>query len=186
MVVGSTHGQTASTANTGNSTPNGGNSKGRAFFSLPWGFHSSEDHSQLQMQIEYGHIFSEIPLFITPGLGYKNSTVWVATSSSPYYTNKKKYDFNYITIPIQLGYLIGDIEKIHASISGGAAWNYLISGKYDGSSLDLDGYKRSTWNGSLRFALGWKEYGIMAQYDFPFSSDSDGIWLFGICFQGAI
>lgn len=148
---------------------NSNESKGEFIFTFVGGMHIAEDNNSIQFQGEFGHMFSEIPLFLTPGFGYKSSNSW----------GFGEYNFGHIIVPLYLGYLIGDREKLHASIRGGVVWNYLVRAKYDDSSLNLDNYKRSSWNGSIRFALGWDAYTVMVQYDFPFSSDGDGVWMFG-------
>ena len=122
----------------------------------------------LRLSGDLGKSFEEVPVFVTLGVGMTAAFMGDYTSRS-------------LRIPAEVGYFIGDSRKVHMDIRGGIGWNYLTGMDYDGHSVDLSGYSRSSWNGSVRVSFGYHKVSLFGQYDFSFQSGGGGSWYIGLC-----
>ncbi len=119
---------------------------------------------------EIGKSFDEYPIFAMLGIGYG-------------FAFMGDYCSRTIRIPAEIGYFIGDNNKGHMDIRGGIGWNFLTGMDYKGNDIDLSGYDRSSWNGSVRVSIGYRKVNIFGQYDFSFQSNGGGNWFFGVYSQ---
>lgn len=138
---------------------------------------NNANSSRFVGQIEFGLKGKKFPLFGTVGLGLSNTSY---SADIPGYSKRYTLESNSLRIPGYVGFLIGDTEKVHASLRGGAVLNYTINSKTNGEKRDLSGTDRTSWNGSVKFAIGYKIVNFMVEYEFPFQSGGKGVWLFGL------
>lgn len=125
------------------------------------------DVTTVLVQDEIGSRLREIPLDITGGVAIGGAFMDDLSSTS-------------LRIPVGLNYSIGSLESWHLDIYGGIAFNYLLRMSYGSTEMDLSGYDRDSWNGTLRFAAGYKKFYAFGQYDFSFQSGVGGSWYIGI------
>ena len=135
------------------------------------GYNFSDSPSRFAFQYDFGGKSSG-PLFWEVGVG---------AARSKYSTTVLNNDYETISwglrVPAYLGVLIGKEDGFSVSVRGGAMFNYLLTSKTNGEANNLSGIDRTAINGSVRVCV-WH---FFAEYEFPFTSVQDGVWLFGIC-----
>lgn len=170
--------ETKSSANvTNDDNPN--DSRVAAALVFAFGGHNVFKHSQtssftMVMECEGGKFISTSSAFYTFGLGLFISSAY---SKNAYYTyDASNWGFR---IPAHIGYLLGNDKKFHASVRAGVYTNFIVGNKVNKEHVDISFGDRFSWNGGIRFTVGYKEYCLMAEYEFPFQSGGKGVWMFG-------
>ena len=135
------------------------------------GYNFNDSPSRFVFQYDFGSKSSG-PLFWTLGIGAARSKSSTTAMSNTYESVAWT-----LRVPAYLGILIGKEDGFSMSVRGGVMYNYWLSSKTNGESIDLSGLDRSSINGSVRLCV-WH---FFAEYEFPFTSVGNGVWLFGVC-----
>lgn len=135
------------------------------------GYNFNDNPSRFVFQYDFGSKSSG-PLFWTLGVGASRSKYSLTALNNDY----KTIEWG-LRVPAYLGVLIGKEDGFSVSVRGGAMFNYLLTSKTNGEANNLSGYDRTSINGSVRVCV-WH---FFAEYEFPFTSVQNGVWMFGIC-----
>ena len=128
--------------------------------------------------IELGPRFGKSPVFISAGLGADFTHINLPAGGDKDYINTLN-----LHVPLQLGVVLGNVNKCHVSLRAGGVYNCLLQ-KFNAASEErLKFEDRSSWYGTGRITAGYEIYNLFVQYDIPLDTDDhDGLWRFGIIF----
>lgn len=155
----------------------------QVIFGITFGFRTKKDKdadskaSRILLDYEMGAVGKKVPLFGTIGLGWLNSDY---QAKIPGYSRYYHTVGNTFRLSGRVGGIIGNWQGLHVSVRSGVVMNYLVNYKVNDEKQNLSGTDRVSWNGSVKFGVGYSIVNFMAEYEFPFVSGSKGIWMFGI------
>lgn len=148
--------------------------QGSCVFAIGFGFHPEHNNFGADIGGELGYLFNSTNLFFTIGGRY---STWSTTTGPK--NMKIDTETESVLIPLNVGWLFGNKEKFHATLSGGVFCDYLISLKINKEKVKVPDSDKISWNGSGRFSLGYNDVNFYAQYYIPFDSDKTGVLMIG-------
>lgn len=123
---------------------------------------------------------SESCVFATGGLGlsyysYSESFSYAGYSAS---VNGSSSTFLF---PLRAGIRIGGNDGINGTLQAGLVPSFTLYSIANSETVHLSFGDRWGISGSIKATIAYKRYGLMAEYMFPFSSGTKGVFLYGVC-----
>ena len=150
--------------------------KGQTVNFLSFGFHVGDNAFTWRPQLQLGSYLSDHISWMI-GVGYYMGSSDFKTVTNAGNPTTKKMRVNTLTIPLSLGYTIGDPNTmLNMQINAGVSYDYIMSMTLGGDKYDMNGIDRGGFCGHVRlsiFSLLFLEYG------FPFNN-GDGALYYGI------
>lgn len=137
----------------------------------------SSSSSTFIIEYESGHFFPTTAVFYNLGLG-----LYFGNSKSSGHGYSYKASSWGLRIPLHVGYMFGNEDKLHVALRGGVYTNFLIGNKMNKETVKVPFKDRFGWTGSAKATVGYGIFCLTAEYLIPFKSGSEGLWMFGLSF----
>lgn len=121
-------------------------------------------------------------LFATGGLGISVYSYNDSFSYMGYSVNNDVSNFS-ILIPLHAGIMLGDLNTFNGTVQAGVIPSFTVYASANNSTVHLPFGQRWGFAGSVRGSVGYKNYGLLVEFMFPFQAGTKGTLFLGVSYS---